>query len=225
MTKETMKIDGKCSLCNKLMSEKAMRTHIKKCAETHKTSNSDCRSTQRFYLAVKGSDFPMYWLHLEAPAANSLQQLDSFLRDIWLECCGHLSCFTIEGVRYSSYPCDDDELVEEEGMHYRLSKVLRKGLKFSYEYDFGSTTCLDLHVVDTWQRREMKPEIKLLARNQSPAWECANCGKPGVWIEACGFGLDLEMVLCNDCTDQAEEPECLLPLVNSPRTGVCGYDG
>ena len=46
----------------------------------------------------------MHWLHLEAPASVQLQLLDDFLRDLWLECCGHLSCFTIDGVRYEAVP-------------------------------------------------------------------------------------------------------------------------
>lgn len=41
-----------------------------------------------------------YWLYLEMPARATLTDLDGFLRDIWLECCGHLSAFDIGTVRY-----------------------------------------------------------------------------------------------------------------------------
>jgi len=34
------------------------------------------------------------------PARATLTDLDGFLRDIWLECCGHLSAFDIGTVRY-----------------------------------------------------------------------------------------------------------------------------
>ena len=38
---------------------------------------------------------PMYWLHIEIPAKATLEDLDHFLRAVWLECCGHLSSFDI----------------------------------------------------------------------------------------------------------------------------------
>ncbi len=34
-------------------------------------------------------------------AGATLADLDDFLRGIWLECCGHLSSFDIEGVTYT----------------------------------------------------------------------------------------------------------------------------
>ena len=40
------------------------------------------------------------------PASDTLADLDDFLRAIWLECCGHLSEFTIGGTSYSSEPED-----------------------------------------------------------------------------------------------------------------------
>ena len=38
------------------------------------------------------------------PADATLADLDRFLRDIWLECCGHMSQFTIGKARYISHP-------------------------------------------------------------------------------------------------------------------------
>ena len=34
-----------------------------------------------------------YWLIIECKENTLLQELDQFLRDIWLECCGHMSIF------------------------------------------------------------------------------------------------------------------------------------
>jgi hypothetical protein len=42
-----------------------------------------------------------YWLHLEAPITATLRALDGYLRDLWLECCGHLSIFEIDGRTYA----------------------------------------------------------------------------------------------------------------------------
>jgi len=38
-----------------------------------------------------------FWLDLEMTGSASLDKLDKYLRAIWLECCGHLSKFTIGG--------------------------------------------------------------------------------------------------------------------------------
>lgn len=39
-------------------------------------------------------------MHLEADAYATLEDLDAFLRSTWLECCGHMSAFTINKKRY-----------------------------------------------------------------------------------------------------------------------------
>ncbi len=67
--------------------------------------------------------------------------------------------------------------------------------------------------------------IQVLARNEAPLISCEVCGKPATEVcaqciyEGAGW-------LCEAC---AEEHECgeemLLPVVNSPRVGMCGYTG
>jgi hypothetical protein len=42
------------------------------------------------------------------PVGATLAKLDAFLRETWLECCGHLSSFEIAGERYASNPMDED---------------------------------------------------------------------------------------------------------------------
>jgi hypothetical protein len=109
-------------------------------------------------------------------------------------------------------------------MNQKLYNVLAVGTTFQHEYDYGSTTELKLGVVDLRERRVKNPDIILLARNEAPAWECAVCGKPATKIQAAGWGFDTDSLFCDDCIDDEEEDD-YLPLVNSPRTGVCGYCG
>jgi hypothetical protein len=78
-------------------------------------------------------------MHAAVPVTAPLSKLDRFLRDTWLECCGHLSAFEIGSNRYASSPTQG-----EMSMRVPLSRVLEKGIKFSYEYDYGSTTALTL---------------------------------------------------------------------------------
>lgn len=47
-----------------------------------------------FHIQVVDYYAPDYWLHLKVNSNTSLGTLDQFLRNIWLECCGHLSAFS-----------------------------------------------------------------------------------------------------------------------------------
>lgn len=77
----------------------------------------------------------------------TLKELDNFIRDIWVECCGHLSAYEINGISYELYP-DKDIFwgTPARHMNYRLRDVVKVGDNISYEYDFGSTTELILNV-------------------------------------------------------------------------------
>jgi len=223
MIAEKFRYTGRCILCNKVFNKSQMTHHLKKCIAMQ--AHGDGKAFKFFHLVIEGNHTPMYWLHVEIPSALTLRHLDAFLRDIWLECCGHLSCFTIDGQRYSVHPADDAIFgLREKTMNQKLYNVLCPGKKFQHEYDYGSTTELKLCVVDLRERHVKKPDVTLLARNEPPAWKCSGCGKPATLIQATGWGLDVDSVFCNDCIDDEEE-EGYLPLVNSPRTGVCGYCG
>src|SRR5712691_1976627 len=144
---------GTCFLCKGTFGRMAMSRHLAKCVATHgepqQALAKEKRRTPRvFHLLVEGGRDPKYWLHLEVPATATLHDLDGFLRHIWLECCGHLSMFMIGKTRYCVQLFGDqpdfDTGFDERDMNVELGKVLHPGLKFSYEYDFGSTTALTL---------------------------------------------------------------------------------
>jgi hypothetical protein len=223
MIAEKPQYAGQCMLCKQTFNKGQVTRHLKKCVAQHQEEAG--KPVKMFHLVIEGNHMPMYWLHVEIPGALTLQHLDAFLRDIWLECCGHLSCFTIEGQRYSVHPAEDVLFgTREKTMGQKLYNVLGPVTKFQHEYDYGSTTELKLRVVEFRERQVKKPDITLLARNEAPAWECAKCGKPATQIQATGWGLDMDSVFCDVCIGDEQE-EGYLPLVNSPRTGVCGYCG
>lgn len=214
------KSEGKCGFCKNTFSKGGMTKHLASCEQRRAGSETSSgkqkmQKTKLFHLVVTGHDSPEYWMHLEAPAEAALKDLDRFLRNIWLECCGHLSAFTIEGQTYD----------EDGGMDVTLGKILSPGMKFYHEYDFGSTTELVLKVVSERDGQVSDESILLMSRNDPLLIMCASCGKPAkqVCIE-CHW--DGEGWLCSKC---AKKHECgedmLLPVVNSPRVGVCGYTG
>ncbi|MCI5529571.1 MAG: hypothetical protein MR406_05460 [Blautia sp.] len=70
----------------------------------------------------------------------------------------------------------------------------------------------------------------ILSRNNPLEILCSQCGKnKAKWVDPQGF-YEENPFWCDECLDDEEEegggePEFLLPVCNSPRMGVCGYEG
>lgn len=116
-------------------------------------------------------------------------------------------------------------VIRERGMGIELEKVLKPDLKFFHDYDFGSTTSLSLKVVAEREGKlkKGKKAIEVLSRNEPPTILCTACGKP-----ATSISTSSDDAWCDACAEEHEgdyEYEMLLPVVNSPRMGVCGYTG
>jgi len=160
-------------------------------------------------------------MHVAVPVTAPLRKLDDFLRHTWLECCAHMSAFEIDGMRYASAPRD-----EETTMRVPLSQVLAVGMKFHYEYDYGSTTPLVLKVVALRAQGLPKGVGQLLARNEAPRVICQRCSIQPVTQICTECAWDGDGWLCEACAVAHEcGDEMCLPVVNSPRVGVCGYTG
>ncbi|MGH2541514.1 MAG: IS1096 element passenger TnpR family protein, partial [Ardenticatenaceae bacterium] len=169
-------------------------------------------------------------LHLEMAGNTTLQDLDSYLRAIWLECCGHLSAFHIGPYRYTQLFNDGWRIGDEKSLNVPVRKVFAPGMEIPYEYDFGTTSHLLIKVLD---EREGRPTtrypIALMARNEMEPVPCAECGAPATYLcIECMYERDGED--CTLCDEHAEIHPCddygePMPLVNSPRTGMCGYEG
>ena len=186
------------------------------------------KQAKLFHLLVEGKYEPGYWLHIEIPASSNLVDLDDFLRAVWLECCGHLSQFTIGDIYYSSFPNPDDPMnafygQEEKSMKSKLYRVLEVGDTFLHEYDFGTTTELKLKVIGSREGIPLKHGVRILARNYAPFYPCVICGRQAEWFYVYEYPFD------GFCNEHAEEhlewEDAFLPVVNSPRVGECGYDG
>ena len=65
-------------------------------------------------------------MFIEMQETATLEDLDSFLRDIWLECCGHLSAFNIYGTNYDVMPNENSFWGEpSKSMKYKLKNLYR----------------------------------------------------------------------------------------------------
>jgi len=114
---------------------------------------------------------------------------------------------------------------KDKSLDAKLCEVLKPGTQFFHEYDFGSTTHLKLKVLSEYQGDVSRKTVQILARNEPLPIVCSSCGKPATKVcTACLYSG--EGWLCDGC---AAEHDCgddaFLPVVNSPRVGVCGYTG
>ncbi len=220
---------GTCRLCGNVYGRRGLTRHLKTCIPKHldrlRSPRKRARPAPAFHLFVDG--YGPYFLHLMVSGKATLDDLDAFLRDLWLECCGHLSAFTIGEERYSSFPMDDDFFdLREQDMDVPLADVLSPKLSFSYEYDFGSTTELELRVVSAYELVSPKEPIQILVRNEKPVFPCGVCGKAEAVLVCSVCVWEEEGRLCERCASRhACGEEMLLPVVNSPRTGTCAYTG
>ena len=218
------KREGTCNLCGGIFSKRTMTRHLKGCREKNSPKALDRLKPfheRVFHLTVEGADWPDYWMHLEARASTTLGRLDALLRETWLECCHHLSAFTIGTEYYGFCPLAMPGELEEDA---QLDEVLRPQMKFLHQYDFGTTTRLVLKVVSETERLIENASIQILARNIAPEIPCGSCRKPATKV--CCMCWDYTRWLCDECAPKHScERDIFLPVVNSPRTGMCGYSG
>jgi hypothetical protein len=219
-------LKGKCYYCNEKLSERTVRRHIKSCKvrkEKIKESMASSKKIKNQYVLSIAPEYGSreYCLYIAVDIDLTLKNLDSFLRDIWLECCGHLSRFIIDYVNYDSLVEDEFEFFSEsETMDFKLRQVISTGDKFRYDYDFGSTTTLKLEVVEEYLTGENHSQIEILARNEEIQNFCVNCNK-----KAERFDYEEEKFFCEDCIEEDADMTYVPEYTNSPRDGVCGYEG
>ncbi len=221
---------GECVLCSGTYRKAVMTRHLTSCVKRRTLSDKPLtgkvEQTRVYHLVVEGYHLPDYWLHIEVTERTSLRTLDQFLRDVWLECCNHLSAFTIQGKLYMSELTGDPWLDSRcEDIESAIGDVVLPGMKFRYEYDFGTTTELILNVVSEHKSHPRTEPIRLLARNSPLLMTCVSCG--GIATIVCDECIYVDQGwLCDKCAQSHDcEQGLLLPVVNSPRIGMCGYIG
>lgn len=214
----SIKTEGACTYCKENFAKNAVARHIINCA-VRKELNSKDNGNERIFL-IKAGAIP-FWVYFEVNASETLLMVDDFLRDLWLECCGHLSLFKINGIVYAYDPQPEHD---DKSMKISLDKVLDVGTNFSHEYDFGTTTYLELQCIS--ERKGKIKGVNIIARNNLPDFRC-KCGQQAKEIcTECLWEKGEEAMLCEQCAKDHEcDKDMFLPVVNSPRMGMCGYTG
>jgi len=105
------------------------------------------------------------------------------------------------------------EAVEDRSMEVSLERVLKVGQKFSYIYDYGSSTYINLRVIGEREGivQKKKEPVQLLARNTAPTFSCRVCGNPATTV-AMGYFTDsiVDSVFCTKCAKKQDEEGTML---------------
>jgi len=214
---------GVCSYCGRVLAKSGMSRHLKSCkkrqAAIAAADQNEGPEENIYHLRLQDTWGGIYWLHLEMVGSAPLEELDMYLRAIWLECCGHLSAFYI-GTAW---------IGPELSMGDKAEDVFQVGQKIIHLYDFGTTSETEIKVLEVRRGKPTTPHpIALMARNQPPEMTCMYCDRPASWLcMECVHEDDESGLLCDVHVESHPhsnygEP---VPIVNSPRLGMCGYIG
>ncbi len=197
--------DGNCFVCGETLGKVKMKNHIMK------EHTPDALEEPCYLIKVEGRHNNNYWLFIEVSKTATFSNLDGFMRDIWLECCGHLSAFS-------------NEYNDEIPMIKSIGSVLNVNSKFYHEYDFGSTTETMYTVVKEYTRPKTKEQVRLLARNVPIELKCSECRQPASFIcQECMYDCE-NPCFCDTCIGSHECDENMyIVITNSPRCGECAY--
>ena len=259
-------IAGVCNICLQTVSGDRIRQHLIRCildrtglrpAQNPRRRDGRRIARKTAHISVRAPARP-HWMELGVRCDATLRDLDQFLRAVWLECCGHLSHFTINGVEYSiMVPMPGENRYfepesEREERWCHMGKSINAAIPplttFHYEFDYGSTTELELEhrAVFDELTQAISPaqlwhggKIVILAESH-PQQTCLRCGRPAHWKLAPQHDEDEdyddelyeeEGTLCEDdldpitfCEECAPPDGDFIPLANSPRVGVNCYD-
>lgn len=211
---------GKCEFCKEIFTKRSMPGHLKKCKirqeQLEKGLAKTSEKENRYIIQIQGLYSPEYWLYLSMPQDLEMFFLDNVLRGLWVECCDHLSDFCME----KSFRKEN-----RINMHSKIGDFLICGNIFYYIYDYGSSTELKLKITSEYEAPKKKEGITLLARNLPPEYQCSVCGEPAKHLcTHCIYSF--AAFFCKKCSKKHKcEDTYFLPVVNSPRMGVCGYCG
>lgn len=213
---------GKCAYCGHETTKGGMAKHLSSCPERKKAiSKAESRAGKGetlYHLRAQPAGGGEFWLDLEMRGSATLQDLDYYLREIWLECCGHMSQFSVGGWRGN-----------EISLKKRIDEVFKPKTELTHIYDFGTSSETLIKTMGTREGKATSSRpIALMARNLMPEVECKECAQAAthICLECLYEGEDSWMLCAEHAEDHPHdeygEP---MPLVNSPRMGMCGYGG
>jgi hypothetical protein len=211
---------GICHYCEKQYAKGGMIRHLRACSKRGDAiEKAGLTGKEKLYhLRVQDSWSNDFWLDLEVRGSTTLRDLDHYLRAIWLECCGHMSQFSVGGWAGREIP-----------KSRTIERVFAPDVELTHIYDFGTSSETLVKFVDVrLGNATTRHPIALMARNLAPEVTCIECDRPAAWLcMECLYEGDIAGTLCDEHAkshphDDYGDP---MKLYNSPRVGMCGYSG
>ncbi len=207
---EELVSEGKCVFCDQLLLQDDIAQHLATHLATMEKEDKDKSPQTYCHIGVEAAEM---FLHLLVKGELTMKSIDRFLQNIWLDCCGHMSNFGHKDFKVSA--------------KQKVGDVFQTKVKIFHDYDYGDTTRIFLRGIKNYSLA-LKEDIVLLSRNEPLKLMCDKCKKQPA-ADIC-IVCD-NTYFCQKCAEKHEK-ECedfsdysKMPVVNSPRMGVCGYTG
>ncbi len=207
--------EGKCIFCNEYFSQKEIGRHLATHMRKKEKEEKGIKTNLFNHIVV---EWEVMFLHLLVRSTCEMEEIDNFLRIIWLECCGHSSGFHIK----NGAEIEMDDIV---------GNVLAPKIKIIHSYDYGTTTITFIRSIKVYDLDFDDDDIILLSRNEPLKIMCSVCSKK-VATTLCSVCLwKSDSYFCEICANKHAttcgnfEEYARMNIVNSPRMGECGYEG
>lgn len=207
---DSRKYEGQCKFCQQNFTKRQIALHLNICPKRKEDKN-----IKNLRLRIIDPHMKNFWLIVEVDKQANFNDLDSLIKNVWVECCGHLSLFG----NYRS-EVDRGKIIMD---------ILKPKDSIGYIYDFGSSTELTIEALEYGNHQlSGKKNVELAARNYLPPSACVKCGRQATQV--CVSCCENEPALvCDKCAEKYHNEEdeetdhYVSPISNSPRSGVCGY--
>ncbi|MBN1167848.1 MAG: hypothetical protein JXA44_12070 [Methanospirillaceae archaeon] len=203
---------GTCFICKKKVTGDTIEDHLPECIPS---ANWPHHKESGYLIRIMDRDNRRFWLILLASPDATLADLDHLIRDVWVECCDHLSSFSIGICSFSSHR-------EDEGMNIYIRDVLLPGEDGTYRYDYGSPTRLRISILSPTHYYPKDRQLVLLGQNTKAKHRCKICKADAAYAYKKRYD-ERTQYYCQKCLDlQLIDSDYCWYAGNSPRAGVCG---
>jgi hypothetical protein len=206
-----------CEYCHKKFGCRIIYDHYGDCLKTIYKDKSGIL----FRFFSHGITGEVYFIYAIIGKKCTFTNIDNFLKEIWCECCGHLSEFR----EFHDAPA------KKIGKSTKITNY-EVGDRFMYEYDFGTTTTIFGEILEILDGEENNKKIELVKQNDQPQFSCVVCKKDAEYFyngscpflcEECKNKFKKLMKKTDDVESNDEDFTNITELSNSPRVGLCGY--
>ena len=174
---------GQCHFCVKPVAATAMPQHLERhLSEIAQYPDPHSDMSKRYiHVAITHELNHFFWMNLLIQAQAPVHELDTFIRETWVECCRHDSRMDFRGrIVHSPRPERPDQ-PDRPRHHWRvpnyqpIMEVMPPGVSGQYLYDSHHPTVLKIEAKEMY-RLEAEMTVILMARNPNPP--CSRCSQP-----------------------------------------------